>query len=454
MTENPINPFLSPNTEKAVIGAALIDKDAARQVANLPDGTFAEQKNIAAHAAIRALVAEGKEDLDYLSVETKARENGSDLDALYLMDCPEYCPSVSNLPQHIRILTSCALRRRLNATAKELMERSQDSAQTPDEIREWCARQLQEIRTSDSDRIISMNEAAMATYAAMQEAMKPDAAGKKIYSGISPLDNVLGGFRKSQMIVVGARPSVGKSILALTFCLSAARDGKRVLLISLEMNETEITERVLANMADVPLQEITSGKFTGDNLVHIGSEIGRVSRLPLWYCLEANTVERVRKAAYRLYENGGLDMLAVDYMQLMEATYARKQGRQEQVAEISRGLRKLSQELNIPVIVLTQLNRSGESTVKGVKVRREPTMSDARESGAIEQDANVFLLLHDPDRDEMKSDYERTTWDSMHEKGWKLLRLIVDKNRQGECARLLVAFDGAHMRFLPIEYRR
>lgn len=451
MTDNILgNPFIALNTEKAVIGAAMLDKDAARLVANLPDGTFADQKNIAAHAAIRALVAEGKEEMDYLAVEAKARENGSDLDVLYLMNCPDFCPSISNLPRHVDILNGCALRRKLNATAKELLEKAGDPTCKPDETREWCARQLQEIRTADSDRLISMSEAAMTTFNAINDAAKPDADSKKIYSGISPVDSVLGGFRKGQMIIIGARPSVGKSILALTFCVNAAKSGKRVLLVSLEMNETEITERVLANAATVPLTEITSGKFTGDNQASIGFEIGRISRLPMWYCLEANTVERIRKAAYRLYENGGLDMIAVDYMQLMEATYSKNNGRQEQVAEISRGLRKLSMELNIPIIVLTQLNRSGEATVKGVKVRREPTMSDARESGAIEQDANVFILLHDPEREEMKSDYERQLWDAANGKGYKLIRLIVDKNRQGECPRLLIAFDGAHMRFLPI----
>lgn len=441
--------FFSSDTEKAVIGAALLNDKAAKTVAQLPPDTFADQKNIAAHAAIRALVAEGKE-VDILTLESKAKENGSDLPAEYIVSCPDYCPSVSNLPRYVDILTACSMRRRLRATAKELLEKAGDQTCTPEETREWCTRQLRDIRAADSDRLIPMSEAVATTYLNLSE-MQKGKDSRRITTGISALDGILGGFRDSEMVVVGARPSVGKSILALTFCVNAARAGKRVLLISLEMNEVEITERILANEASVPLGEMTNGTITTDHWVSMGKAVQRVGRMPLWYCLEASTVERVRKAAYRLYEDGGLDMIAVDYLQLMEATYARKQNRQEQIAEISRGLRKLSQELNIPVIVLSQLNRSSEGYSKdGTRVRREPTMSEARESGAIEQDANIFILLHNPRKDEMATEEERIMWERLAAKDMTPMRIIIDKNRQGERGRILVAFDGAHMRFLPI----
>ena len=135
----------------------------------------------------------------------------------------------------------------------------------------------------------------------------------------------------------------------------------------------------------------------------------------------------------------------------MEATYAKRQSRQEQISEISRGLRLLAQELQIPILVLTQLNRASvNERYEGKKVKREPTMSEARESGAIEQDANVFILLHNPDRDEMQSEFEISTWENLHDKGMTMMRIIIDKNRQGKRGRLTVAFDGDRMRFLPI----
>lgn len=452
MSDNSV--FMDIKTEKAVIGAALLDADAARQVAELPPDIFADQKNIAAHSAIRALVTADKE-VDLVTAEAQARENGSNIDALYLMECPDMCPSVRNLPHYIAILTACAMRRKLNSTARELLEKAGDPTSNPDETREWCARQIREIRSAETVRLISMADAVNATFKKLNDEAKPDADKHKIRTGLSSLDGIIGGFRDSEMVVVGARPSVGKSILALTFCVNAARDGKRALLVSLEMNETEITERVLANLADVPLSEMTNAKITPEHWGNLGAEVGRVSRLPIWYCLEANTVERVRKAAYKLYEDGGLDLIAIDYLQLMDAAYAAKQNRQEQISEISRGLRKLSMELNIPIIVLSQLNRSSEGYSKeGKGTRREPTMSEARESGAIEQDANIFILLHNPRRDEMATEDEMRVWDVLKNKGLTPIRIIVDKNRQGKRGRMLAAFDGDHMRFIALDNRQ
>ena len=453
VSANESTAFYSPDTEKATIGAAMLSETAAKIVADLPDDTFANNDSIAAHKAIRSLVMAGNESIDYVAIENAAKENGSALDVMYLVDCADKCPTAQNIRHYVEILTGCAARRRLRNTAQELLTKSGDATVPPEEIREWCARQLREVRSGNSVRLISMAEAASATYKAINDAMRGD-SGRGISTGVAPLDNLLGGFKPGEMVVVGARPSVGKSILALTFCTSAARTGKRVLLISLEMSETEITERILANVANVPLNEMTNATVSQDHLVAMGQEIGKISRLPMWYCLEATTVEQVRKAAYQLYENGGLDMIAVDYLQLMEASFAKGQNRQEQISEISRGLRKLSMELNIPIIVLSQLNRSSEGYSKdGQRTQREPTMSQARESGSIEQDANIFILLHNPRRDEMSTEDEFRMWDAMKSQGMTLIRLIVDKNRQGRRGRMLIAFDGEHMRFLPIDYR-
>ncbi len=444
------NAFTDAGAERAVIGAAMLDKDAARLAAELPDDTFRDPQNSAAHKAIRELVRQDK-DVDLVTVDAQIRENGMVVPTEYLIDCSSFCPVAGNVKAYITVLKQCAARRRLYLTARDLMAKAGDATVDPDESREWAARQIRDIHVTESDKLISMSEAVQGTYEKMGRDQQND-SGRRIMSGIPTLDEKLGGLRDSEMVVIGARPSVGKSILALTFCMNAAKAGKRVLLVSLEMNEFEITERVLANEANVPLNVITSGKITPDHWVSMGQSLGRIGRYPLWYCLEASTVERVRKAAFKLYEDGGLDMIAIDYLQLMEATYAKRQSRQEQIAEISRGLRKLSQEMNIPIIVLTQLNRSSEkATVNGVKTKREPTMSEARESGAIEQDANVFILLHNPELSEMTTDRERDLWKRMDGAGCQMIRLIIDKNRQGKRGRLTVAFDGDHMRFIPLK---
>ena len=163
----------------------------------------------------------------------------------------------------------------------------------------------------------------------------------------------------------------------------------------------------------------------------------------IMYCTEADTVEKVRKAAFFMFENGGIDLICVDYIQLMESGKKRS-SRQEEVADISRGLKKLAQELKIPIIALSQLNRSSQ------KEKRAPTMSEARESGAIEQDANIFILLHDPDVGELKDENLRKLSKNLGDRGMKLIYVNVDKNRQGRKGVFYIAFDGDHMRFLAL----
>ena len=142
----------------------------------------------------------------------------------------------------------------------------------------------------------------------------------------------------------------------------------------------------------------------------------------------------------------------MDYIQLMEVANNSRMNRQEEISKISRGLRLLSSELKIPILVLTQLNRTSAKgqMIKGKKVRQEPTMSEARESGSIEQDANIFMLLHDPDESEMRNEEEKEVYKALKSQGYQMMRIIIDKNRQGKRGRVTLAFDGDHMRFLPI----
>lgn len=448
------SPFWNMEAEASTLGAAIQDPKCAKTLAEVSSDLYYDERHQLIHAAVCALVKSGKPvDLVTLDQEMRSRNTLDRIGgAAYLVELIQFVPSTANMKSYLQIVQACAMRRQMRIIAKELADRISDPMQEPNEVREWAARTVREVRMGDSVQLISMYDACMQTYSQLEaDQQKPDEPSKKIMSGISTLDNKLGGLRGGEYVAIGARPSVGKSILALTFCVNAARQGKRVLLVSMEMNEVEITERIFADQSDVPLNQITSGNLSSDAWAGIAKAVRPVSGLPLWYCLEAFTVDKIRRAAYQLYENGGLDLVAVDYLQLMEAAYAKRQSRQEQISEISRGLKQLAAELKIPILVLTQLNRSSvNERVDGKKVKREPTMSEARESGSIEQDANIFILLHNPGKDEMRDEEEREVWENLDRQGYTMMRLIVDKNRQGKRGRLTVAFDGDHMRFLPI----
>lgn len=450
----PPNAFYNVEAEKSLIGLALQDAPKyLKLIAEVPTDLFYDQRNQTIHRGLLDLL-KSETPVDMITVDDWLGKHGL-LEGIggtaYLMECMDIGFMPSQAEHYLRIVRECAMRRQLYTIGKELMEKA-GSPDSADDVRDWAARTLRDVRSGEMTRLISMRDAVLNTYVQIDSNQQREGEpNKRILSGIATLDNKLGGLSGGEYVAIGARPSVGKSILALTFCVNAAKAGKRVLLSSLEMNEIEITERVLASQGDVSMRTITSSNIPQDAWDGIAQTVNRITDLPLWYTLDSYTVESLRRAAYQLYENGGLDLIAVDYLQLMESTYAKRQSRQEQVSEISRGLKKLAAELKIPILVLTQLNRASVSDrIDGKKARREPTMADARESGAIEQDANIFILLHDPQRDEMRDDMERETWDNLDKQKMSMIRLIIDKNRQGKRGRLTVAFDGDHMRFLPI----
>ena len=446
--------YFNGEAESQALGLCLNHAECVRQVADLPRAAFYHPEHQIIHEAICSLFQD-KIGVDVVTVNDWLTKKGhiEEIGGVgYLMQLMERAFIPSMLKEYIRVITECLSRRLQRQTAQEYAKKL-DSGEDADECWEWMLRTLSEIKQQRDNGLISAEQAVMNTFDKLGEDQKAESEGKKrILSGISTLDNKLGGLTGSKYVAVGARPSVGKSVFALTYCVNAAKQGKRVLFVSLEMDEIDITERVLANAANVPLRKMTGGELTDNDWQDLAGALPHVGRMSLWYSLEADTVAKVRRCAYELYEKGGLDMICIDYIQLMSLENLNsKASRQEEVARISRGLRRLSQELKIPVLVLTQLNRQSESRSGGKKfIRREPVMSEARESGAIEQDANIVMLLHQPEKDEMRSDEEKETWSNLKDKNYQMMRIIVAKNRQGQLGRVTIAFDGDHMRFLPI----
>lgn len=446
--------YFNQEAEEQILSLAMKEADCLRQVTemNRAELYFAEHQAI--HDAICALAA-AKTGVDLITVSDWLNRNQK-------MDAAGGLPIVtkiygkgflpSMIKSYLKIVHECYSRRQQRQAAKEYIEKL-DSGDDTEETREWMVRQMKDVKEIRDNGLISMQDAAIKTFDQLDKDQKrEDQPTNRILSGISTMDNKLGGLRGSEYVAIGARPSVGKSIFALTYCVNAAKQGKRVLLVSLEMDEVSITERVIASQGGGTLNEITSGNISEEGWESIARVIGPIASLPLWYSVTANTVDKIRRCAYELFENGGIDMIAVDYIQLMEAPGNGRMNRQEEISQISRGLRLMAAELKIPILVLTQLNRLSTKgqMIKGKRVRQEPTMSEARESGAIEQDANIFMLLHDPDESEMRNEEEKEVFRNLKDKGLQMMRIIIDKNRQGKRGRVTLAFDGDHMRFLPI----
>jgi len=446
--------YFNQEAEEQVLGLAMNNRDCVRPAADLNRAELYFPEHQAIHEAICALDADNQ-GVDLITVNdwlTKHKKLEAAGGTSFVMNVFTRAFLPTLMKQYLGIIHECYSRRRQREVAKEYAERL-DNGDDTEETREWMLRQMTEIKEIRNDGLVSMQEAVLMTYDELdRDQQREDQPTNRILSGISTMDNKLGGLRGSEYVAIGARPSVGKSIFALTYCINAAKQGKRVLLVTLEMDEVDVTKRIFASQGGGTLNEITSGNIQEETWVSMANVLGPIGRLPIWFSTTANTVEKVRRCAYSLYEKGGIDMIAVDYIQLMEAQNNGRLNRQEEISKISRGLRMLSAELKIPILVLTQLNRSSAKgqMIKGQKVRQEPTMSEARESGAIEQDANIFMLLHDPEESEMRNEEEKEVYKNLKGQGYQMMRIIIDKNRQGKRGRVTLAFDGDHMRFLAI----
>jgi replicative DNA helicase len=254
-------------------------------------------------------------------------------------------------------------------------------------------------------------------------------------TGFAEFDELTNGLHAGQMIIVAARPAMGKSTLALDFCRAASiHNNLTSCFFSLEMNRSEITMRLLSAEAKVPLNHIRTGQMTDDDWAKIARKMGEVSSAPFFIDDSPNmTMMEIRAKARRLKQKHDLKLIVIDYMQLMSSG-KKVESRQLEVSEFSRNIKLLAKELEVPIIALSQLNRGPEQ-----RADKRPMVSDLRESGSLEQDADMVILLH---RDDV---YERESTRPGE------ADIIVAKHRNGPTRDIVVAFQGHYSRFVDMQ---
>jgi replicative DNA helicase len=259
-------------------------------------------------------------------------------------------------------------------------------------------------------------------------------------SGYEHLDNITNGFQKGNLIILAARPSVGKTALALNIASNAACQNRTVALFSLEMPCVDLGNRMLSAKSTVDSNKIRTGRYlSNDDWAKIDEAKGILEKMPLY--LDDSTgikVNDIMAKCRKLQSEHGLDLIIIDYLQLVTANVTHADNRQQDVAEIARGLKQLARELDVPVIALSQLSRNVEQR------DREPILSDLRESGAIEQDADIVMFIHRP----KKKDDEQ-----QEENDYTDLKIIIAKHRNGPIGSIWLAFDNKTNAFYTKEYR-
>lgn len=389
--------------EQSVLGSLMLDKDAIIRVADLVrPGDFYKNDHGQIYEVMLELY-EDREPLDVLSVANRLEEK-SKLDAVggsgYLASLVNMVPSAANVAHYAKVVQKKSLLRRLITAASEIVEmgynEEEDVNTLLDEAEQKVFGVSQKYLKQDFTPINTVLEEA---FNRIDELHKSDNSMRGVATHFSDLDKILSGLQKSDLVIFAARPAMGKTSFALDIARQVGVYSKvPVGIFSLEMSSDQLVDRMIAAQAGVDLWRLRTGQLNteGENndFQRIGEAIGVLSEAPIFIddTSSANIME-MRTMARRLQAEHNLGLIIIDYLQLMEGRSRGGDNRVQEISEISRGLKQLAKELNIPVIALSQLSRSVESRPDQV-----PKLSDLRESGSIEQDADIVLFLYREDR--------------------------------------------------------
>jgi replicative DNA helicase len=421
--------------EQSVLGSLLIDRDAIIQVAPiLKHDDFYQPSHGTIYQAITELYARQEPtDVVTLTDELVRRDQLEIVGGVsYLTSLVSVVPTAVHVEYYARIVERTAtLRRLIDAGTRVVGIAFRDAIETQEALDE-AEQAIFEVSQNRVPRgFLPMREVLDGLFDQMNE---DGLRVRGVPTGFVALDRVLGGLHRSDLIILAARPSVGKTALALSMAYNAAVQHRKVVgFISLEMSAQQIVQRVLASETGVNSHRLRMGQINDDEWGAVGRAYGKLSEAPIF--IEdggSATVNDVRTKARRLQAEFGLDMLIIDYLQLMQSR--RSDNRVQEISEISRGLKQVARELDIPVVALSQLSRAVES-----RAGHKPLLSDLRESGSIEQDADVVMLIYREDR------YDPET----SRKG--IADIDIVKHRNGSTATVSFRFFEATTRFAESE---
>ena len=381
-----VTPPQSKAAEQALLGACIIDSEVARNVCDrLVDDDLADRESRLIYAAIRDLVRDGTA-IDQVTLYDKL---DGEVPATTLSDMVGATPNSLNWESYLDIVLANSTYRALQGAAARVSELAGGS-RSPQEALSEAERLIMAIgKSRASGRFSDMEEVMDETLGRLQVMQAGGSSG--VSSGIPSIDSIVGGWQRGNLVIVAARPSVGKTALATAMAANAAiHDKKSVAIFSMEMSREEIGSRLLSSLSGVSLHDIRHGLLDMSSLTQVleTAKSIRNSKLRVEDS-SINSPAEMRSKCRRLKQEHGLDMIIVDYLQLMAPDKHTKDGnRVYDVADISRGLKALARELDVPVVALSQLSRSSE-----YREGNEPKLSDLRDSGAIEQDADVVLMM-------------------------------------------------------------
>lgn len=436
--------------EKAVLGSLMVEKDAYFHVSEiLVPESFYEKRHQLIFEAIRGLNAEEK-PVDILTVAEKLDAMGVLEEVggrFYITQLSSLVTSSAHIEYHARLVAQKALARALITYTSNIQTRAFEPTQDVDELMQEAEGELFRLSQQNLRKdYMQIDSVVQSAYESIQRAAANAGNLSGIPSNYSKLDEITGGWQNSDLVILAARPAMGKTAFALSMAKNIAIDQKiPMAFFSLEMSNEQLIKRVMSNAAEVESEKLRSGQLAPYEWGQLDSAMQAMLGAKLFLDdTPGLSVFELRTKARRLVREEGVRIIMIDYLQLMNAQGMKFSGRQEEVSTISRSLKGLAKELNIPILALSQLNRGIDNRVASDaegKGANRPQLSDLRESGAIEQDADMVLFIHRPEYYHILQDPK--TGRDLRGKA----EIIIAKHRNGKLGDVILTFKGEYTRF-------
>ena len=423
----------SVDVEASLLGAVLIDPDAIVKIADTvkPIDFYDNRHRLVYEACLRLYEQGTPIDVITLSEELKAdgalQEVGG---ASYITQLTNTVPTATHAEQYAHIVATKSIRRRLIAASNEIAQIGFDEKKSIAELVEEAETRLFEVSQRHvKNDIISMEDILADSFERLDSLHKDKGAMRGVSTGYRDMDNLLAGFQRSDLVILAARPSMGKTALSLNLALNVAtQSAASVLMFSLEMSKEQLVDRLLASEAGVNSWNLRTGNLSDNDFEKIGHAMGVLSEAKFYIDdTPGITVSELRTKARREAHKRELGLIVVDYLQLMSggSKYGGGENRVQEISEISRGLKGIARELNVPILALSQLSRSVESRSPQI-----PQLADLRESGSIEQDADAVMFIY---RDDY---YNPETTEKPN-----IMDIFIKKHRNGPTGKVELYFD-------------
>jgi replicative DNA helicase len=425
------------DAERSVLSSLLLDPRAFHDVSlELRADDYYHPAHQTVYRAMLAIHEEGRPvDLITLSEELNARKQLDQVGGtVFLAEIADFAATAANVTHHAKIVRDKAVKRRLASVATEIVESAFEDSGSADELLDFAESRIFDVSKAQSRSTFQSLHAEMpGTFDYVEAIMNRGGELTGIPTGFRDLDQMTGGLQAGELVVIAARPSMGKTAFALNIARNAAVDhGKKVAVFSLEMTTRSLIIRLLSSEAAIDFSSLRKGFLPMTDYRRLQSAADKLTHAEIWIDDSgALDILEIKAKSRRLHAEHGLDVVVLDYLQLAHAE-GRRDRKDLEVAEISKGLKALAKELEIPVIALSQLNRGPEQRDPD---KRRPMMGDLRESGAIEQDADVIAFIY---RDVV---YNKDTEEP------RLAEIIIEKQRNGPTGTVKLDFEGKFARF-------